>query len=78
MNADIINQIFKRKPAWDFLRLYPSKKRKEIIPDIFEISVLNLKNSFGILKFTKVDLNNSTTFLILQKFNLEKFIIKNG
>ena len=58
MNADVLNEIFKRRPARDFLRLYPSEKWKEIIPDIFEIGVLNLKNSFGTLKFTKIDIKN--------------------
>ena len=53
MNKDVVNEIFKRRPARDFLRLYPSEKWKEIIPDIFEIGVLNLKNSFGTLKFSK-------------------------
>ena len=53
MNKDVVNEIFKRRPARDFLRLYPSDKWKEIIPDIFEIGVLNLKNSFGTLKFSK-------------------------
>ena len=58
MNSDVLNGIFKRRPARDFLRLYPSEKWKDIIPDIFEIGVLNLKNSFGTLKFTKIDLKN--------------------
>ena len=58
MNADVVNEIFKRRPARDFLRLYPSDKWREIIPDVFEIGVLNLKNSFGTFKFTKIDLNN--------------------
>ena len=58
MNIDVVNEIFKRRPARDFLRLYPSEKWKEIIPDVFEIGVLNLKNSFGTLKFTKIDLKN--------------------
>ena len=58
MNADVLNEIFKRRPARDFLRLYPSEKWKEIIPDIFEIGVLNLKNSFNTLKFSKADIKN--------------------
>jgi len=53
MNTEVINEIFKRRPARDFLRLYPSDKWKVLIPDIFEIGVLNLKNSFGTYKFTK-------------------------
>ena len=58
MNEDVLNGIFKRRPARDFLRLYPSEKWKEIIPDVFEIGVLNLKNSFGTLQFSKIDLKN--------------------
>ena len=53
MNTEVINEIFKRRHARDFLRLYPSDKWKVLIPDIFEIGVLNLKNSFGTYKFTK-------------------------
>ena len=63
MNADVMNEIYKRKPARDFLRLYPSDRWKEIIPDIFEIGVLNLKNSFGTLKFSKQDLKEVLTDL---------------
>ena len=58
MNIDVVNEIFKRRPARDFLRLYPSDKWKELIPDIFEIGVLNLKNSFGTLKFTKAQIKD--------------------
>ena len=58
MNTEVVNEIFKRRPARDFLRLYPSDKWKELIPDIFEIGVLNLKNSFGTLKFTKNQIND--------------------
>ena len=38
--------------------MYPSDKWKELIPDIFEIGVLNLKNSFGTLKFTKAQIKD--------------------
>ena len=58
MNIDVVNEIFKRRPARDFLRLYPSDKWKELIPDIFEIGVLNLKNSFDTLKFTKAQIKD--------------------
>ena len=58
MNKDVVNEIFKRRPTRDFLRLYPSDKWKELIPDIFEIGVLNLKNSFGTLKFTKAQIKD--------------------
>ena len=58
MNVEVCNEIFKRRPARDFLRLYPSERWKELIPDIFEIGVLNLKNSFGTLKFTKAQIKD--------------------
>ena len=28
MNTEVVNEIFKRRPARDFLRLYPSDKWK--------------------------------------------------
>ena len=78
MNKDVVNEIFKRRPARDFLRLYPSDKWKEIIPDIFEIGVLNLKNSFGTLKFTKnqikdilLDLRNYKPDNDNEEFNID-------
>ena len=41
----MIDVIFKRRPIRDFLKNYPTEKWKEVIPDVFEIGVLNLKNS---------------------------------
>ena len=43
----MIEIIFKRRPIREFLKKYPSDKWKEIIPDVLEIGVLNLKNSFN-------------------------------
>ena len=65
MNGEVVNEIFKRRPARDFLRLYPSEKWKQLIPDIFEIGVLNLKNSFGTYKFT----NNQIKEILLDLRN---------
>lgn len=54
----MIEIIFKRRPIREFLKKYPSDKWKEIIPDVLEIGVLNLKNSFNTLMFSKEDFNN--------------------
>ena len=54
----MINELFKRRPARDFLRKYPTEKWKVIIPDVFEIGVLNLKNSFGTYEYSADDFAN--------------------
>lgn len=54
----MIEIIFKRRPIRDFLKQYPSEKWKEIIPDVLEIGVLNLKNSFNTYLFSKEDFSN--------------------
>lgn len=54
----MIDALFKRRPARDFLRKYPTTQWKEIIPDVFEIGVLNLRNSFNTYEFSKTDLQN--------------------
>ena len=78
MNTEVVNEIFKRRPARDFLRLYPSDKWKELIPDIFEIGVLNLKNSFGTLKFAKNQIKDILTDLRNYKQNEEEINIKSN
>ena len=77
MNAEISNEIFKRRPVRDFLRLYPSDRWKELIPDIFEIGVLNLKNSFGTLKFSKTQIKDILLDLRNYKPNEEEININN-
>ena len=77
MNAEISNEIFKRRPVRDFLRLYPSDRWKELIPDIFEIGVLNLKNSFGTLKFSKAQIKDILLDLRNYKPNEEEININN-
>ena len=54
----MIDVIFKRRPIRDFLKNYPTEKWKEVIPDVFEIGVLNLKNSFNKTNFTKKEFEN--------------------
>ena len=78
MNTEVVNEIFKRRPARDFLRLYPSDKWKELIPDIFEIGVLNLKNSFGTLKFSKEQIKDILLDLRNYKPNEENININNN
>ena len=53
-----INKIFQRRPAREFLSIYPTKLWNEIIPDVFEIGILNLKNSFNTLKFSRNDFDS--------------------
>ena len=53
-----INKIFQRRPAREFLSNYPTKLWNKIIPDVFEIGILNLKNSFNTLKFSRQEFEN--------------------
>jgi hypothetical protein len=53
-----INKIFQRRPAREFLSNYPTKLWNQIIPDVFEIGILNLKNSFNTLKFSRQEFEN--------------------
>ena len=53
-----INKIFQRRPAREFLSNYPTKLWNQIIPDVFEIGILNLKNSFNTLKFSHQEFEN--------------------
>ena len=53
-----INKIFQRRPAREFLSNYPTKLWNKIIPDVFEIGILNLKNSFNTLKFSHQEFEN--------------------
>ena len=51
----MIEIILKRKPIRDFLKNYSSERWTEIIPNVLEIGVLNLKNSFGTYQFSQED-----------------------
>ena len=53
-----LNKIFERRPAREFLSIYPTKVWNEVIPNVFEIGILNLKNSFNTLKFSRNDFEN--------------------
>ena len=49
----MINEILTRFPSQEFLNKYPSDRWKEIIADVVEIGILNLRNSFGTDEFSK-------------------------
>ncbi len=54
----MIEALYRRKHCRDFLRMYSEQLYKELIPDIFEIGVLTLLNSFNKYNFTKEELND--------------------
>ena len=49
----MINEILTRFPSQEFLNKYPSDRWKDIIADVIEIGILNLRNSFGTDEFSK-------------------------
>ena len=49
----MINEILTRFPSREFLNKYPSERWKDIIADVIEIGILNLRNSFGTDEFSK-------------------------
>ena len=52
----MIEEMLTSIPAQEFLKKYPSERWKEVIADVIEISILNLKNSFGTDEFSKGDI----------------------
>jgi hypothetical protein len=75
----MIDVIFKRRPIRDFLKNYPAEKWKEVIPDVFEIGVLNLKNSFNKTNFTKKEFENILSELrSYNSNNNNNYTIKNN
>ena len=48
--------IYRRKSCREFLKVYSEELYKDLIPDVFEIGVLNLVNSFNKTLFTKSEL----------------------
>ena len=54
----MIEALYRRKHCRDFLRMYSEQLYKDLIPDIFEIGVLTLLNSFKNNNYNKQkDLN---------------------
>ena len=49
----MINELLSRPNIQEFLIKYPSSRWKELIADLFEIGVLNLRNSYHIDKYIK-------------------------
>lgn len=49
----MIDCLLMKKPIRNFLKSYSQERWKEIIPEIFEIGVLSLLNSFNKTIFTK-------------------------
>ena len=54
----MIEALYRRKHCRDFLKMYSEQLYKELIPDIFEIGVLTLLNSFNKYIFTKEEIND--------------------
>ena len=52
----MIDELRTRIPAQEFLNKYPSESWKEIIADVIEIGILNLKNSFGTEEFSRSEI----------------------
>ena len=52
----MINEILTRFPSQEFLNKYPSDRWKDIIADVIEIGILNLRNSFGTDEFSKKEM----------------------
>ena len=55
---NLIDLIYNRINIKEFLDIYPTNVWNDIIPKVIEIGILNLKSSFGRLKFTKNELIN--------------------
>ena len=54
----MIEEFLTRPPAQEFLNKYPSDRWKEVIGDVIEIGILNLKNSFGTDEFSRSDIKS--------------------
>ena len=52
----MINELVSRPNIQEFLNKYPSSRWKELITDLFEIGVLNLKNSYNRYQFSRNEL----------------------
>ena len=53
----MIEWLYRRKVCRDFLKVYSEELYKDVIPDVFEIGVLSLLNSFNKAIYTKKELN---------------------
>ena len=53
----MINELLSRPNIQEFLNKYPSSRWKELISDLFEIGVLNLRNSYYRYEFSHKELH---------------------
>ena len=53
----MIEWLYRRKACRDFLKVYTEELYKDVIPDVFEIGVLSLLNSFNKVIYTKKELS---------------------
>ena len=53
----MINELLSRPNIQSFLNKYPSNRWKELIADLFEIGVLNLRNSYHRDEYSKKEFN---------------------
>ena len=51
----MLDLIFRKKNCREFLKVYSEDLYRDIIPNVFEIGVLTLKNSFHKMIFSKVN-----------------------
>ena len=49
----MINELLSRPNIQEFLNKYPSSRWKELITDLFEIGILNLRNSYNRYEFSR-------------------------
>ena len=49
----MINELLSRQNIQEFLNKYPSNRWKELITDLFEIGILNLRNSYNRDEFSR-------------------------
>ena len=54
----MIDIIYNNMNIKEFLDIYPTNVWNDVIPKVIEIGILNLKNSFGRLKFNKNEFDN--------------------
>lgn len=68
----MIDALFKRRISREFLKGYSEELYRDVIPDVFEIGVLSLKNSFNKMQFTKGELNEILEDLRNGEYNPDK------
>ena len=54
----MINELLSRPNIQEFLNKYPSNRWKELLTDLFEIGILNLRNSYHRDEFSICEFNS--------------------